>query len=502
MNRDVDFGMLVVVDSDMRPSRLSETVSIKDGEVTHGALPSMMLDQPDERALFIILDHANLAGTVHGFDPSDPSSVSVQIARPPDSPTTAYRADGWLTTAHIPADTVVLDASTGEPITDRRVFEYLRLVATVNPEFCSQGQTNRTTPFGSSGSILPSEDEPLVDSTGAGSRRIEHLIALDDDTLIGAHFDYLFLARRNETVPPVPAIATRPSQAINLSAIAGRSLAGSALFGVAMDPRPRDDGRRTLLLAGRTSDREGLLMEVIVDARGFEPIGTATVAVSPLPALQDVTFDAQGNALVTGVAGFVLVRRAGESTFEAGPKIDSQRLIRRIISTGDPAAPHFLTSDDGSVYQGNVITGELDSVSFAGSVASLHVTSVALANDELWIGSKDGLLLVRSSNGAWNKVEVIAPPSMDLCSVPLPDGSRTMLSEIEDMTTDGEYLYAIYVNCSAIGRIRLRDRCISPIGRGEEPINVSPLRNRALLVHGQELFLSGDRGLLHTFTMR
>ena len=501
-DRDVDFGFLVVVDSNLSPRRLSATFAIEDQEVVHGALPAVSLLDADEGAVFVAFRRTDVADRVHGFDTSAPSSIAVRIGQPPSSATVVYRRDAWTTTLKLPEDSAVINAETGATLSDRRTLDSLYLTVTVDPEFCGKAYTNKTVPFGATERILPNESLRLAGHSGSKTRNIEQLLTLDDDTIIGLHRAYLFMATRGEDVPSTPLAETWPAKVVATHQLTPSSPRGALLFRAALSPTTRADGRRTLLLAGKDHDEQGLILEVAVDGRGFEPIGTASIALAQVPALEDVIFDVNGNALATGDEGVVLVRRPGERVFTPAPVLTTLRLVRRIVSTGDPEAPHLLASDDGRLHVGDAISGALMVTPISHNTTSLHFNGLAVAGGELWAAAEEGVITVRGTDGGWKPAELITPPSMDLCSIPIDGGARILAGEVLDLATDGDHVYAIFAECSAIVRIRLSDRCVSPILRGDEPVNVSTVRNRDLHIRGDELFIGGDEGMVYVLDVR
>lgn len=445
----LDFERVIVVrtTADLTPIAL-----ITPAPIAPSALSTRVdLGQTDETIAVIGLSNAQLASTHPRFSPGAADRVTIRLANQPASTLSADFAEVALpTTASIERfDSEARTLIDAAPAEAERLTKQLVLTVPLSLECKIPGKE-----------VLQRLDPAPKCAPAARTDDILTVLRLDSTRTLASANTGLYLLRKGAPLDCA-------EQRVHL-------FHRSTVLRVAVAPRPEPDGR--LRAAAITRFK---IHEVLVGEDSLERVATTTVTPADYADLEkpeefdlrDVAIDHEGNTIVVGDEGLVLVREPG-GPFERIPfATERHEIIRdalyRIIAprTG---GPHIVAAID-LIYVGDIRNqASMRPLRLQTPINNVNVDALAERDGTIWIaGSTSGIGYLLRTDGMTNAVEVLPsyPARVDRC---LESDLKRLIS-INAIALDASAAYVI-TECNAVIRINRNTDCVTVFKRGQDEV--------------------------------
>ncbi len=497
-----DVAVIVTLDGNDVPVRMSAPFGLDDGIVSYGQPPDWTFEGPEATLIAVGLDAAQLTAVYGPYAPR-PGRPELSLARPPLQPQfdpLTPLDEIWLETA-IGPNAFVIPAE-GSPGRRLSIDAYptlqneMRLRLPVDPEPCLPGGERRLFAYAS-------DLDGALDAIDANrnQQRLEAVARLDDRTaLIGG--PGLFVVRRGQR-----AARGRPEHDAPDVWVPGDRLwpgeNGGRVQSIAM--HPADDGPvKRGVVTVRGNDRSWIHQISLSDGGVFLQ---QTLAEIEQTNLMDIDLDAEGRYVAVARDGDVYFGGLGSTDVDSSRIIDVDEIETFAVRwTGQIQEP-VVVSGDRAIYLSNATFDSWTSDVTLTITERGEITELTIVPDrtEIWAAGSDGVIAVRPGRQPLRQQTLILPPRFLDCAVPTSplEGLRTLLA-VDALAAGDGFVYASQESCSGVIAIRLQDRCISvltPDGGPAEVIFISgggDKQLRAATYGDGQLIMVGDEGRIVT----
>lgn len=508
---DVEFGFLVVLDDQDRPTRTSEFFGISsDQKISFGELPSFELTKNERGAVLVALDIAGLSAFT-GFDASRSAELRVVLEAPPESPEVEDPEENdpvrGVLRAAIPDSARfisveseghdrVLESTPAPDALAQAIRQSIRLSVPIDFEYCRlPGSAPKMRSLAGSPTSFREVDQGQ-DTAGSYFRHMERL---DDGRIILISWSGIFLVRAD--APFV--MDGRHYLPFPMSGIAPSAFA--------IDPRPDPSGRKTILVTAGdphlAQPPRGALRTYTLGDDDLQYVSSSTLSFP----LGEVLIGGDGRVLIGLLSDTQLYERpAGADAFELMPLPGrgGDGGVSHLAATHDPELPYVATThgrvhfyDSRSAMWGHEDI-ENPGVLRLERVRPMQVAIAPRGDDfEVYVGGQYGLIFQRSIRGEWSSFTIPLPPRGYACSKSADATGPGAIPGIEGLAVVDDHLLATLGQCSplfVIDQSRTCSAVIPPEDGGvvrEMSINLYNIDVKA-----HSIVVSGDHGVLEETT--
>ena len=473
-------GFMVVLGPDRAVRAVEGPFGIEDGALSFGARPQVRLPEGGG-AIALVVPLDALVAAVPGFTAGDLPSVRLGP--------TAPAAPALLTSGRVeqevprPDDTRYWrgDAATAAravgPAEVADDLAALKLTAAYDPESCRPPGTGVLTPYGGVSEPLGELGAPpffgslrdvvIVDDILDSGRTLHFAKAL---LALGFESSGMFLFTRGRPLTRADHAGPPPRAVFSVLDLLGPQPGSADIEAVAIDPTSPLDARRVAVVA--TASDRAVDPEVVTSALlwmsltqdGLTLVRTGTVTTGPR--LRDVSFAPDGRWMLTADRGVAYFGAPGAEVPVPGRYAEPIAAeARRGTWTPDPERPWVITARSALYtyfetiqrWVAQPVRGQVDENLYFIGLAAADVGG----RTEVWTGGAGGLLYASRGGGEFEFVSPATPPRLGGCTQQPGEARPLYVQDVSDVAIDGERVFLLPDDCTAIMQVRLTDGCSS-----------------------------------------
>jgi hypothetical protein len=500
---DFDYGFLLTYPERGPPLRVSGVFGVSDGgDVTFGEPPAVVLEEGEDRFVFVALQRDQLHPS---FDGARAHEIGAIIEPPPEgfSVEGAGREDPYAKTS-VPAESQLYTGELGaalRPVEEAEfdLFGEVTLRIPVEPEYCRIPGQTAPAPFGAAAQVLP----PLVRIRG-----IENAFYLDEDHAVVATRAYVYVIERGGTFtstlsPSMWSIFSDPKYGVY-----------DGVFDLAIGPTDPDGTIPMVAVGGDQFEDSDLYRRVWpLRLNGTSILADGPSSKSAGEKDLSATFTTDGRAWIGEEEGRVLIREPGSTEFVLTYELmhrsdipDNIYEIRPIDAGGYSMIAGlknhlYLFGSSGWEYQYVMRSGLLSPEPLR--FASLLALEDAGAGD-FWAVGDRGQIARKRGDDEWRLLsevgeDLVYPPRFLPCaSSDDPSGGQLGFNRVITAIGDaGDWVLMGYEQCNALVVVRRSDQCVSLLAPNDEEVEFSLGFVTSIDRLGQRILIGYSDGALY-----